>query len=120
MSYNISFKVKVEGLDKYICVGDCDANITWNVNKMIRKATGLEWKNEENNGLVKDVIPSIAHGYEELSKHPEKYKKYEAENGWGTIEGTRRFFNQILVDWENFVEDYETKDLKDVVTFWID
>ena len=60
MSYDISFKVKVEGLeDTYVSVGECDANITWNVREMIVKSTGLEWKNEQNNGLCKDVIPYI-------------------------------------------------------------
>ena len=51
MSYDISFKVKVEGIDQYVNVGDCDANITWNVRKIITNSTGLEWKNEANNGL---------------------------------------------------------------------
>ena len=37
MSYNISFKVKAEGIDAYIPVGTCDANITWNVRKIIEK-----------------------------------------------------------------------------------
>lgn len=50
MSYDISFKVKVEGLNRYVEVGDCDANITWNVMDIIRKSTGLEWRNEEPNG----------------------------------------------------------------------
>ena len=45
MSYNISFKVKVEGVDTYVPVGTCDANITWNARKIIEKSTGLEWKN---------------------------------------------------------------------------
>ena len=35
MSYDISFKVKVEGVDAYVTVGACDANITWNVRKII-------------------------------------------------------------------------------------
>ena len=74
MSYDISFKIKGEGLeDTYVRVGECDANITWNVREMIVKSTGLEWKNEQNNGLCKDVIPYIANGYAELTKHPEKY-----------------------------------------------
>ena len=46
MSYDISFKVKVEGLeDRYVYVGECDANITWNLREMIEKSTGLEWLN---------------------------------------------------------------------------
>mgnify|MGYP003297992494 FL=1 len=59
MSYDIDFRVKVEGVDRYISVGDCDANITWNVRKIIELSTGLPWLNEENNGLCKDVIPHI-------------------------------------------------------------
>ena len=27
MSYDISFRVKVEGIDRYVDVGDCTANI---------------------------------------------------------------------------------------------
>ena len=42
MSYDISFKVPVAGTDKYVSIGDCDANTTWNLGKMIRKSTGLE------------------------------------------------------------------------------
>ena len=59
MSYDISFKVKVDGVDAYVPVGTCDANITWNVRKIIEQSTGLEWKNSQNNWLCVDVIPKI-------------------------------------------------------------
>jgi hypothetical protein len=120
MSYDISFKVKVEGVDRYVRVGECDANITWNVRKIIELSTGLPWLNGENNGLCKDVIPHIEKGLAELWENPEKYRPYEAENGWGTVGGTINFFSQILKDWRNFCEDYETRDLVDVATFWIE
>lgn len=120
MSYDIRFKVKVEGLpDKYVDVGGCDANTTWNLRNMITTSTGLEWKNEENNGLCKDVIPKIADGLAELMKYPDKYKQYESPNGWGTIDGCRRFFTDIINDWNNFCEDSWTRDLADVTYFWI-
>lgn len=120
MSYDIDFRVKVEGLeDTYASVGECDANITWNLREMIVKSTGLEWKNEENNGLCKDVIPHIVSGLNELMRYPEKYKQYEASNGWGTVEGCKRFFTTIIADWNNFCEDSWTKDLADVTYFWI-
>ena len=48
MSYDIKFKVKVEGVDAYVEVGDCTANITWNVREIITQSTGLKWNNEEN------------------------------------------------------------------------
>lgn len=114
MSYDIDFRVKVDGTDKYVPVGNCDANITWNVREMIEKSTGLEWKNEANNGLCKDVIPKIARGYGELYAYPHKYKKYESPNGWGTVEGCKRFFADILTAWDEL-----DPDLKEVATFWI-
>lgn len=121
MSYDISFKIKVEGLeDTYVSVGECNANATWNVREMIVKSTGLEWKNEQNNGLCKDVIPHIANGYKELAKYPEKYKQYEAENGWGTVQGCKKFFSQIIQDWKTFCEDYCTSKLADATYFWIE
>ena len=117
MSYDISFRVKVEGLDKYVEVGGCSANTTWNVRKMIEEATGLPWINCDNNGLCVDVIPQIMKGYAELLNYPEKYKKYEAPNGWGTVESTRGFFRQIIEDWEDFTK--WNAELVPVTTFWI-
>lgn len=120
MSYWIKFKVKVEGLkDCYVTVGDCDANITWNLREMIIASTGLEWKNEEINGLCKDIIPSIRNGLFELTNNPQKYKKYEAENGWGTLEGCKSFFRCILTDWDVFCNDSWLSDLQDATYFYI-
>lgn len=118
MSYDISFKVKVEGLDRYVEVGECDANITWNVRKIIELSTGLPWLNEENNGYCKDVIPHIQKGLNELTFYPEKYYPYEAANGWGTVHGTIYFFGRILDAWHNLLCVQE--DLADVATFWIE
>jgi hypothetical protein len=117
MSYDISFRVKVEGVDAYVAVGDCTANITWNVRKIIELSTGLPWYNEQNNGLCKDVIPHIENGLAELRKNGGKYKQYEASNGWGTVGGTMRFFETILKEWEDF--QYWYPKLVDVATFWI-
>lgn len=118
MSYDISFKVKVEGVDAYVDVGDCCANITWNVRKIIELSTGLPWNNEANNGLCVDVIPKIANGLLELQANPRKYKPYEAKNGWGTVDGTKHFFRKILDAWDEFVRWHE--ELVPVATFWIE
>lgn len=118
MSYSISFKVKVEGIDKYVTIGECDANITWNVRDMIRLSTGLAWENEANNGLCKDIIPHIYDGLKELKLYPQKYKPYEAANGWGTVEGTIRFFEEIIKAWE-YLKICENEEVVAVTTFWI-
>ena len=118
MSYDITFKVKVDGLDRYVPVGNCDANITWNVREIITRSTGLEWKNEANNGLCKDIIPHIAKGREELLHNGNEYKQYEAKNGWGTVSGVIRFFDDIISAWRDFLVWDE--DLKDAATFWIE
>lgn len=118
MSYDISFKVKVEGLNRYVEVGNCNANITWNVRDIIRKSTGLAWRNEENNGFCKDVIPDIEKGLFELRRNGEEYKKYEPENGWGTVAGTIRFFRKIIDAWDSIVAEDEA--LAQIATFWIE
>ena len=119
MSYDINFKVKVQDLDYYVNVGECSANITWNVRDIILKSTGLEWKNEQNNGYVKDVVPFIEKGLLELKTNGDKYLKYESKNGWGTVKGTINFFEQIIKEWEDFKE-WKPKELIDITTFWIE
>ena len=118
MSYDISFKVKIKGTETYYDTAYCHANITWNVRKIIELSTGLEWINEANNGLCADIIPKIEKGLLELEYNAKKYKKYEDKDGWGTVDGTKRFFAEILDDWEEFVSDYP--ELKYVATFWIE
>lgn len=123
MSYHISFKVKVQDCDYYVRVGNCGANATYNVREMIMKSTGLEWKNCANNGFCKDIIPFIEKGWNELHCNPEKYKKYEAKNGWGTVETTKGFFEYIINSWEDFCREcYLSKEEKliDLATFWIE
>ena len=65
------------------------------------------------------MIPKIADGLAKLNENPGKYRHYEAKNGWGTVEGTKRFFNQILKDWENLREEYGDE-IANVTTFWIE
>ena len=117
MGYDIRFKVKAAD-GSMITMGDQYANITWNVGDMIRLATGLEWNNEEDNGLCVDVMPKIADGMKDLLMNPQKYKKYEDPDGWGTIGGTIDFFNTLLFDWKRFCIAYPN--FVNVARFWIE
>lgn len=118
MSYDIKFKVKAEGTDIYVPVGDCDANITSNITDMICKATGLEWNDGANNGLCEDVVPAIKNGLIELMSYPSKYEQYENSEGWGTVAGCRRFFAEIIRAYEDLKAD--NSELAEVATFWIE
>lgn len=118
MSYSIRFKAKVEGLDRYIDTGYCTANITYNARDIIVQSIGLEWDNDGNNGLVSQIIPLIMDGIGELVVNRQKYERYEADNGWGTVSGVIDFFRRILDAWDELIrEDIE---LSKIVTFWIE
>jgi len=95
MSYDISLRVKVEGIDKYVEVAD-GGNITWNVRDLIKAASGWDIKNEENNGTAEEIGMLIQKGIFALETNPDTYKHLESPNGWGTIEGTLRFFKGFL------------------------
>lgn len=49
-----------------------------------------------------EVIPRLERGLRELQEHPERYRQYEPENGWGTLPGAikciRSWLDELLVD----------------------
>lgn len=118
MSYSISMRVRVHNTNCYLSLPITDANTTWNLKQMIQKSTGLEWKNNQDNGYAYRIIPKIQKGLNELTTRPEKYKQYEAENGWGTVEHCKNFFTWILKDWNEFVVNNDHEIVKRV-KFWI-
>lgn len=74
------------------------ANITHNLNTMADQAGIYKhlWRPDEINiTKAKELIDPLREGLHKLKLEPEKYKKFNPENGWGTYE--------ILV---NFVENY--------------
>lgn len=108
ISYDVSIRLPVGGLDgKYVEVSHL-GNITWNVRELIKWSSGWNIKNEDSNGDVLPWIKMIEHGISELENHPDKYKKYEASNGWGTVSGTLNFYHRCFdeaSDWISFNED---------------
>ena len=118
MSYDISFKAKLDGVDEYVIVGDCCANITRNARKIIELSTGLPWLNEANNGKCMDVVPLLITGYNKLVRNPEEYRKYEDADERGTVENVIVFFWHILRDWYDLCQRHPN--VAKVATFWIE
>lgn len=75
------------------------ANITHNLNTMAAAAGLYEalWRPDENNwSKAGDLIEVLEAGLEKLKADPEKFKKYEPDNGWGTYDGLVEFTEKYL------------------------
>ena len=87
MSYDIRFGVKVAGAkdDCYAVIGSPEFDSpTYNLRDIF--VMSMEWDYHQGEWYkINDVLPKVEHGIKELKLHPEKYKKLEPSNGWGTI-----------------------------------
>jgi hypothetical protein len=74
-------------------------NITHNLGKMA-DAAGIYnclWRPHENGfKYSKDIISILQNGLNDLMSNPIKFRKFEANNGWGTWEGLVSFVSDVL------------------------
>lgn len=94
MSYDISFKAKLEGVDQWVCVGDPFINFTSNTANMIKEVCG-SYPSQWNGKKCSDMYPILMQGASLLNNDPQKYKQFEAKNGWGTVNSTRDFLMDV-------------------------
>lgn len=84
---------------KYMTHELYSANITHNLGKMAKEA-GLYmalWRPDELGiKTAKELIPLIESDLPGLKEHPEVFKKFSPENGWGTYEGFVEFVEGYL------------------------
>lgn len=117
ISYDVSIRLPVKGMEDRYVTASWLGNITWNVRELIKQSSGWSIKNEENNGGVLPWIQMIEHGIAELVNRPERYKQYESPNGWGTVSGTLRFYKECLDTAQTWIADNE--DLLPVAVIWV-
>ncbi len=61
------------------------------------KLLGLKEEDEDDAFIeAKSIIPHLEKGIEELAAHPEKYKEFNPENGWGDYDGLLRVARKYL------------------------
>ena len=76
-----------------------EGNITHNLNKMAKEAGLYEylWRPEEV-GITRSsqLIRPLKKGLNELKRHPEKYAKFNPDNGWGDYDGLVKFVEGYL------------------------
>ena len=97
MSYDIRFGVKVEGMNGYIAIIDRPEydSPTYNLREMFVACMGWDYK-QDNWYNCEEVFPLIRHGQEELTLHPQNYKKYDSPNGWGTVDSAKKCLDSIV------------------------
>jgi len=83
------------------------ANITHNLGKMA-EAAGIYnplWRPDENGfEHAKDIIDILEKGLIELENNPEKYRKYDSENGWGLYIHFVPFVEKVINACKEFPE----------------
>ncbi len=89
-------------------IGECvdySHNITHNLTDMA-DALGVYrilWHPEEIPGLkARDMIAPLNAAIQELTTNPDKYRQYEASNGWGTINNFLPWLKEV----RNACEEY--------------
>ena len=110
MSYDIRWCVETL---KENCYGDHFAVVhipeydspTYNYHKMFVTCMDWDYKQGETDDdgnwhpvyyPMTDVLPKLRHGLAQLIEHPERYRQYEPENGWGTLSGAIRCINSWI------------------------
>ena len=87
MSYDISLYRK--GLkSKENFYYDYNGNITYNVCRMLEVAFGENHLKKWNGLECNKFFKKFEKGYLDMCKNPDKYRKYDSPNGWGTYETT--------------------------------
>src|SRR5208337_4894136 len=76
-----------------------DKNITHNLNTMAEEAGIYEalWRPDEHEyKKAEQIIPILRKGLELLESDPERFKKFNSPNGWGTYEHFVLFVKSVL------------------------
>lgn len=94
MSYDVSFKAKLDGADQWVFVGPQWINHTCNTAAMIKEVCG-SYPSEWNNAKCSVLLLPLTAGCKELRTHSERYRQFEAPNGLGTVETTLEFLETI-------------------------
>lgn len=59
---------------------------TYNYRKMF--VACMDWDYDQSKYYpMLTVLPKLRHGLAQLIEHPERYRQYEPENGWGSLNG---------------------------------
>ena len=106
MSYDLRFAVK--GIDErmYVVFEPDLHSPTYSLRTLFRKCMDWDFKQGEYYA-VKDVLPMIERGIDELSFNSERYERYEPANGYGTLDGALRVLTGLVRCVEKHMAGYD-------------
>jgi hypothetical protein len=101
MSYDVSFKAKLEGIDQWVYVGAEWINHTSNTGAMIKEVCG-SYPSKWDGMKCSELLPAIDKGVKLLRSHSQEYRQFEPSNGLGTVESTIEFLDAIRKNCEEY------------------
>ncbi|MCM1271940.1 MAG: hypothetical protein NC247_15170, partial [Ruminococcus flavefaciens] len=101
MSYHIKFKIKPTDSDDLIDVGDEWINHTDATSAMIKDVCG-SYPSFWNGQKALELLPLIVNGINLLKENTAKYKQFETDSGWGSIESTIDFLESVRKNCEEY------------------
>lgn len=101
MTYDISFKAKLDGTEQWVYVGDDWINHTANTAAMIKEVCG-SYPSDWNGKNGAELTPILESGTTELRCYSQKYRQFEPMNGWGSVESTLDFLDRILKNCKSY------------------
>jgi hypothetical protein len=73
-------------------------NMTYNVSPMYYEALGEEGLRGLDEKKCSEVVEYLRKGIKEMKSNPEKYKKMNPSNGWGSYEGALELLEKIFIE----------------------
>lgn len=92
MSYDVSFKAKLEGVDQRVYVGADWISHASSADALIKEVCG-SYPSEWTGRKCADMYPVIMQGISLLNLNPQRYRPFEA--GYSTVESVIEFLWKI-------------------------
>ncbi len=73
-----------------------DLNITHNLGKMAEEAGIYKVMWLDKPSTTQEILPVLVDGYLKLKNDPDKFKKFNPDNGWGSYEALVEFVEKFM------------------------
>ncbi len=94
MTYEVSFKAKLEGVNKWVYVGPQWINHPASTATMIKEVCG-SYPSEWHGKACDSLLPILDNACKLLMSCSQEYRQYETDKVWGTVESTLKFLTDI-------------------------